>query len=85
MPIKLAASLAMVLRAWGCDVDLADSGPDALRLVRESAASRRLYGLAILDRARRRGRGDGPRRPPTALAIERWRRVNARRKAGPQT
>jgi PAS domain S-box-containing protein len=42
--------VAMVLRAWGCDVDLADNGPEALRLVRESAAARRGYALAVLDR-----------------------------------
>ena len=42
--------VAAVLKAWGCDVELADNGPDALRAVRAAAAARRPFVLALLDR-----------------------------------
>ncbi len=42
--------LADVLQAWGCDVTRAENGPEALRLVHESAANGTLFQVAILDR-----------------------------------
>ena len=42
--------IAAVLRAWGCDVELAENGPEALRAVREAAKARRSFALALLDR-----------------------------------
>ena len=42
--------LGEVLHAWGCDVTRAESGPEALRLVHDSAARGELFQVAILDR-----------------------------------
>ncbi|MCE9627373.1 MAG: response regulator [Candidatus Eisenbacteria bacterium] len=42
--------LADVLQAWGCNVTCAESGPEALRLVHDSAARGELFEVAILDR-----------------------------------
>jgi two-component system sensor histidine kinase/response regulator len=44
------APVAAVLKAWGCDVELADNGPDALRLVRTEASGGEPFALALLDR-----------------------------------
>jgi PAS domain S-box-containing protein len=42
--------LAGVLAAWGCVVDCAETGPEALLMVREAAAQDRPYAVAVLDR-----------------------------------
>ena len=42
--------VAAVLRAWGCDVVLAENGPEALHIVRDAAAAGRPFALALLDR-----------------------------------
>ena len=42
--------LAGVLKAWGCDVDRAENGPEALRMVRDAAEKSRPYAVAVLDR-----------------------------------
>jgi two-component system sensor histidine kinase/response regulator len=42
--------LAAVLRAWGCDVEVAENGPQALRTVRAAATEQRPFALALLDR-----------------------------------
>ena len=42
--------LAGVLAAWGCIVDCAETGPEALLMVREAAAQDRPYAVAVLDR-----------------------------------
>jgi PAS domain S-box-containing protein len=42
--------VAAVLRAWGCDVELAENGPEALHAVRTAATSGRPFALALLDR-----------------------------------
>jgi PAS domain S-box-containing protein len=42
--------LADVLAAWGCAVDCAENGPDALRKVRDAAAKGEPYAVAVLDR-----------------------------------
>jgi len=42
--------VAAVLRAWGCDVELADNGPDGLQAVRAAARAARPFALALLDR-----------------------------------
>jgi CheY-like chemotaxis protein len=39
-----------VLQAWGCEVTCAESGPEALRLVHDSASRGQLFQVAILDR-----------------------------------
>jgi CheY-like chemotaxis protein/HPt (histidine-containing phosphotransfer) domain-containing protein len=41
--------VAAVLRAWGCDVELVENGLDGLRLVRDAAAAKRPFALAVLD------------------------------------
>ena len=42
--------LAAVLNAWGCDVEHAENGPEALRAVRGAAAAKKPFALALLDR-----------------------------------
>jgi PAS domain S-box-containing protein len=42
--------VAAVLRAWGCDVELVENGLDGLRVVRDAAAAKRPFALAVLDR-----------------------------------
>jgi PAS domain S-box-containing protein len=42
--------LVEVLRAWGCVVESADSGTDALRRVREAAGRGEAFAVALLDR-----------------------------------
>jgi PAS domain S-box-containing protein len=42
--------LADVLGAWGCAVELAENGPEALRLVREAAEGGAPFAVAVLDR-----------------------------------
>src|SRR5262245_22552889 len=42
--------VAAVLRAWGCDVEVAENGPEALRAVQAAASSGRPFALALLDR-----------------------------------
>src|SRR6185503_17742686 len=42
--------VAAVLRAWGCDVEQVENGPDGLRAVRAAAAAGRPFKLALLDR-----------------------------------
>lgn len=42
--------LIEVLLAWGCVVDRAETGTDALRMVREAAARGQGYAVALLDR-----------------------------------
>jgi PAS domain S-box-containing protein len=42
--------LAEVLQAWGCEVARAETGPEALRMVREAAAAGTPYAVAVLDR-----------------------------------
>jgi PAS domain S-box-containing protein len=42
--------LVEVLQAWGCEVASAETGPEALRMVREAAAAGTPYAVAVLDR-----------------------------------
>ncbi len=42
--------LADVLVAWGCDVERAENGPEALGKVRDAAARGREYNVALIDR-----------------------------------
>jgi PAS domain S-box-containing protein len=42
--------LAEVLQAWGCEAARAETGPEALRMIREAAAAGTPYAVAVLDR-----------------------------------
>jgi PAS domain S-box-containing protein len=42
--------LADVLTAWGCVVERAENGPEALRRVREAASQGRPFAVAVVDR-----------------------------------
>jgi PAS domain S-box-containing protein len=42
--------VASTLRAWGCEVELAENGPEVLHAVRAAATSGRPFALALLDR-----------------------------------
>ncbi|HEY6196560.1 MAG TPA: response regulator [Candidatus Eisenbacteria bacterium] len=42
--------LVGLLQAWGCEVERAENGPEALRMVRDAAAAGTPYAVAVFDR-----------------------------------